>query len=52
MKPTTQLKPTTQPPDARGAKAQPPETLVGLRKREPKHVAAGIPAIYHAMQQG
>ena len=55
------MKPLTQPamnpmpklldrPDRPDANAQPPETLVGLRKSEPKHVAAGIPAIYHAMK--
>src|SRR6202048_1805036 len=52
MKPLTQpaMKPMPKPFDRPDANAQPPETLVGLRKSEPKHVAAGIPAIYHAMK--
>jgi molybdopterin-dependent oxidoreductase alpha subunit len=44
------MKPTTEPSDPHDAKAQPPETLVALRKSEPKHVAAGFPAIYQAMK--
>jgi molybdopterin-dependent oxidoreductase alpha subunit len=45
------VKPTPPPSsDPRGAAAQPPDTLIGLRKREPERVAAGIPAIYQAMK--
>ena len=52
MKPLTRpaMTPMPKPLDRPDANAQPPETLVGLRKSEPKHVAAGIPAIYHAMK--
>src|SRR5258708_37085070 len=42
------MKPATEATDPHGVKAQPPETLVALRKSEPKHVAAGFPAIYES----